>query len=195
MHKIIEFLKRINTPLALSIVLIIFGLSFVLLPEGVLDIAVAVIGAILLTFGIVLFATSGGSDGAVSRPSRRDTALSVAIAIGGLALITMQSGVSVVICRVLGTVMLIYSALNLYKFNKTHPERDGAFWWETITSSIIILLGAWLGFFPSFPRLMSGIALIAVGIKMLIGALRPPKRGSSDGAKGDYYTDDFEDKS
>lgn len=210
MHKVRDFFKKLNNPLIHGITFVIIGLAFILLPLSILDVTVAVIGAVVFIFGLFniifigreaaanpLIAIFGG--GALMR--------GIIEIVFGISLILIRSAVGETVCDVLGILIMLYSGFKLLRISIRSAYHGTHYRLELALYSILLAIGLFVLIFPLYPHATAGGALIAVGAKLIadsVTAIRDKKDGKSAsttverGGKlntGDYYTDDFVDKS
>ena len=205
MQKPLDFLKKINNPLTYAIALCTVGLAFIILPNFVIDIVMMVIGALLIASAVLTIALSGeGTRGSlIDLFLRRGVLLrSLLVLILGIVLITVRSSVSETVLDVLGGVIGLYALFKLIHPSHSTASRNFLWWVRTVWLIILIFIGIVLFLFPIWPKITAGIAALAVGIKLIFDAVGRNKaageEGRSDdasGKSGDYYTDDFVDKS
>ena len=208
MHKVQEFLRKLNNPVVYAIAFSIIGIAFIALPPEILDIAIAVIGAIILLFGMLNVAFIGyGEPRIIFVSILRSGALIRASVemLFGLSLILIRSGVSERICDVLGILISLYSLYKLFRISIRFSRKNARTVLEIIAYMLLFGIGSFILIFPYYPRIMAGIAMLAIGAKLLTNILArsagaprdsdKPDTGSGRSSGTDYYTDDFVDKS
>lgn len=193
MQKLFSFLKKLNTPLVYSAFLILFGLLFIFLPKGVLDILILIVGVLMILLALVrlTITVSDNRRGTVSIELLSD----ILIGILGIALTAMQSSVAHLICRVLGIVISIYALVKLLRHSRKVETRDKSFWLGASVYIALVIVGVWLGFFPLWPKVMTGIALLVLAGKFIYDEIEKRRDAHGKMENGTYYTEDFEDKS
>ncbi len=193
MQKLFSFLKKLNTPLVYSAFLILFGLLFIFLPKGVLDILILIVGVLMILLALVRLTVtvSDSRRGTVSIELLSD----ILIGILGIALTAMQSSVAHLICRVLGIVISIYALVKLLRHSRRVEARDKSFWLGASVYIALVIVGVWLGFFPLWPKVMTGIALLVLAGKFIYDEIEKRRDARGKMENGTYYTEDFEDKS
>lgn len=192
MQKLFEFLKKLNTYPVYVTTLIIFGALFILLPSAVLDILILVLGVLVILFALVriTITVSDNKRGTVSIKLIADILLGIA----GVALTSMQSGVTHLICRVLGMIISLYALAKLFRHSKGAHTRDRKFWLTAALYIGLVVVGLWLGFFPIWPKVMAGIAALILAGKFIHDYIETKRDAHGKMENGVYYTDDFEDK-
>lgn len=191
MQRLFEFLKKLNTPLVYSALLILFGALFIFLPSEVLDILILTLGVLMILLALVRLTVtvSNSRGGTLSVELITD----ILIGIGGIALTAMQSSVAHLICRVLGVAIAIYALVKLIRHSKPR-QRDKRFWLGASVYIALVTAGLWLGFFPLWPQIMTGIALLVLAGKFIYDEVEKRRDARGKMENGTYYTDDFEDK-
>ena len=192
MQKLFEFLRKLNTPLAYAIALIIIGALFILLPSAVLDILILLFGVLLILFSLIRITiyVSDKRGGVISFELLTD----ILLGICGVALTSMQSGVTHLICRVLGLIISLYALAKLLRHSKTVQIRDRRFWLTAAVYIALVVVGLWLGFFPLWPKVMAGIAALILAGKFIHDYIETKRDAHGKMENGVFYTDDFEDK-
>lgn len=192
MQRLFEFLKKLNTPLVYSALLILFGALFIFLPSEVLDILILTLGVLMILLALVRLTVtvSNSRGGTLSVELITD----ILIGIGGIALTAMQSSVAHLICRVLGVAIAIYALVKLIRHSKPEQKRDKRFWLGASVYIALVTAGLWLGFFPLWPQIMTGIALLVLAGKFIYDEVEKRRDARGKTENGTYYTDDFEDK-
>ncbi len=192
MQKLFSFLKKLNTPLVYSAFLILFGALFIFLPKGVLDILILIVGLLMILLALVrlTITVSDSRGGTLSVELLTD----IIIGIGGIALTAMQSSVAHLICRVLGIAIALYALVGLLRHSKAEEKRDRKFWLTASVYIALVTLGLWLGFFPLWPKIMTGVALLVLAGKFIYDEIEKRRDAHGKMENGTYYTDDFEDK-
>lgn len=192
MQKLFAFLKNLNTPLVYSLLLILFGALFIILPSEVLDILILIVGVALILLALVrLTITISDSRGGTLSI---DLITDILIGISGVALIAMQSSVAALVCRVLGVIIALYALVKLLRYSRAEEKRDIRFWLGASLYIALVVLGIWLGFFPLWPKVMTGIALLVLAAKFIYDEFERRRDARGRMENGAYYTDDFEDK-
>lgn len=195
MQNVLKFLKKLDTPLTYAIASLVAGLAFLLLPTLVLDILLVATGACVTLLAILHLAIDLAERGA--RPFLMlEVIRDIMFAVVGVSLCVLRSDISDTVCRLLGGIITLYTLFRLYKLSGV-TEHERAWWAELIITIVIAVFGAWLMLFPVYSQIMTGVALLIVGAKFFIEAWKrkapkKPKGGTDD--NGDYYTDDFVDK-
>lgn len=192
MQKLFAFLKKLNTPLVYSLLLILFGALFIILPSEVLDILILIVGVALILLALVrLTITISDSRGGTLSI---DLITDILIGISGVALIAMQSSVAALVCRVLGVIIALYALVKLLRYSRAEEKRDIRFWLGASLYIALVVVGLWLGFFPLWPKVMTGIALLVLAAKFIYDEFERRRDARGRMENGAYYTNDFEDK-
>ena len=210
MHKVRDFFKKLNNPLTFGITFALIGLAFILLPSAILDITVALIGAIVFLFGLfnIIFIGREATTNPLAALLGGGALMKGIIEIVfGISLIIIRSAVGETVCDVLGVLIMLYSGFKLFRISIRSAYHGRHFRLELALYSILLAIGLFVLIFPLYPHATAGGALIALGAKLIAdavtrlrdkrqreGASQPAERGGKLNT-GDYYTDDFVDKS
>ena len=195
MRKIIDALKRIDTPLLWGIVCAVFGLAFILVPSSVLDWVLLAVGIPLLLMGVIRLIDS------ISAPRYSmvvyviSIVQSAFIVLLGLSLITSRTGVAVSVCSCLGAYIGFSSVLTIIRCTRASADRRDKVWYTEMTFAIILATFAfWISFFPTWPKQLAGVALLLVSAEFFLHVARPGRRSISDSAR-DVFEGSFTDRS
>ncbi len=193
MKKILDFLKKYDTPLTFGVILLAFGISFIFTPDKILDWLVLLGGTFIIVISLLKITVLVES---------HDRSVMFVLAVlkeclyivFGIMLIILKSGFASAVCSVLGIYITVSSILHLLKVASLPKSLRSVSWTADLLLTIaLIVLGLWLTFFPLWPKILVGVAMIALGIE-LIGRT-PLDKKSDESESGVYYTDDFVDKS
>lgn len=194
MKRMLEFVKKLNTPLTYGIICAVFGLAFIVLPliePLILDVLIAVAGVVAILIGILM----------IPELNTPDRTLSYYLSVGktlafigvGIFLITARSALATHFCFAFGVYILLRAIPVLIK-SILLPSISSVGWWVRLVLSILeITLGAWLIFFPRWPHLLAGAMLLLVAIDLFLKLYK--NRPTTVSRDGTIYDLDFEDKS
>ena len=205
-----EFFKKINNPTTYGASFVIIGLAFILLPDMILDITITVIGALVFLFGLlnIIFIGREATANPIIAILGGGTILKGIIQIVfGVSLMIVRSAVGETVCDVLGVLIMLYAGFKLLKISLKYAYHGRNYRLELTLYSLLLAVGLFVLIFPLYPHITAGGALIAVGAKLLADAIstKYDKSGKSENPEstapheklntGDYYTNDFVDKS
>ena len=195
-QKLSDLLKKLNTPLTLSVIFAVVGLLFIFLPLAVLEIFFIILGAIILILGSVELGLE------LKREKRGlhhtlGIVKSVLLMVLGGSMIFFRGGILVMLCRAVGGVMLGFGIFMIVKLARASGNRDTK-WGLSLAGAITLTaIGGALLSYPIYPGIMLGIAFLVLAVKFVLDSRKNKGGGGSatDGEDGVYYTDDFVDKS
>ncbi len=198
MRKILDKLKKFNTPLCYGITCAAFGVAFAVLPyiwKPALDILLILAGVFSIFVGILT----------VSLLDTEYRGISYYLSVGktlcligfGIFLITSRSSLAWMLCIGYGIYLLCRAIPALTKCVLL-PKSAEAVWWVRLILSIFeILIGLWLIIYPKWPSeyVLAGAALIVTAIELFIKHGKKDKAPSAPRIMFDTVFDpDFEDK-
>lgn len=196
MRKMLEWVRKFNTPLYYGIICAVFGIAFIALPltsPVALDILIIVAGVAAIVIGVLMVAELDTPDRGLSYY------LAVAKTIGfialGVFLITARSALATHFCFVFGVYMILRALPSFIK-SILFPATTTVAWWVRLVLLIFeITLGAWLIFYPRWPHILSGIMLLLIAVDLLVKHYKKDRPASTTTRDGTLYDLDFEDKS
>ena len=210
MQIIKKFIKKLDNPLVYGALIFLVGVAFIVLPEDILDIPIIIAGAVISLVGLTLALLPLGErqEGVISS-LRMGLAMAKGgvIALLGVSLIIVRSGVSETVCDVLGVCIALWCATRLFRPSHLFRERSTLWFVESIAYVIFALGGLVILIFPLWPKLTAGIAILAVGAWLIYDGIRAMiqtgKAKPRDGEMGkayvtrgkDVYSSDFIDRS
>ena len=205
-----DFFQKLNNPTTYGISFIIIGLAFILLPAFILDVTVAIIGALVFIFGLlnIIFIGREATANPLAAILGGGTVIKGAMQIiFGISLMLVRSAVSDTVCDVIGVIIMLYAAFKLFRISLRSAWHGRHYRLELTLYLILLAVGLFVLLFPLYPHITAGGALISIGAKLLTDAIaqyrdKKASRGNRDSSEsggklntGDYYTDDFVDKS
>ena len=210
MQNMREFFKKLNNPITYGIAFVVIGLAFILLPDMILDITITVIGALIFIFGllnIIFIGREATAHPIVAILGGGTILIGIMQIIFGVSLMIVRSAVGGTVCDVLGVLIMLYAGFKLFKISLKSAYHGRNYRIELTLYSLLLAIGLFVLIFPLYPHITAGGALIAVGAKLLADAIatKYDKNGKSEAPgsaenreklnTGDYYTNDFVDKS
>jgi len=196
MQKFLNYLNKFNTPPVYGIICLVFGICFIALPDIVTDILIAIAGVLVILVSVMkltlLLSKKGGG------PFYTLEIIKVALYIFfGVTLISVGSNIAGSITSMFGVYLAVTSGIKIYSLTHERSfDKDKDWWIETVTSILLLVFGLWLLIYPAFPKIMSGVALIILGIKFLSPIISKKKNANRPYYDGKHiYTDDFTDRS
>lgn len=195
MRKILDWLKKFNTPLYYGVACLVFGGAFIILPfiaPVLLDILLVVAGICSIALGVLSIVELETSDRSLSYYLNLIRTL---LLIGfGLFLIIVRSSLAESICLGFGIYVLVRSIPMLVRLVTLPSTTDKSWWLRLILSILEILLGLWLVFYPAWPHILAGAMLVILSIDFFIkhhkgGGWKKPTKDST------IFDPHFEDKS
>lgn len=197
MKKILDTLKKFNTPLYYGIVCAVFGFAFIVFPylwKPALDILLIIAGAFSIFVGILNVSLLDTPD---RSPAYYLLVGKTLCLIGfGIFLITSRSSLAWMLCIGYG-VYILCRAIPLLVKCVMLPKTDEPIWWVKIILSIIeILLGLWLVIYPAWPFILAGAALLLTAVELFVRLNKKDKASTAPRMRfGTIFDPDFEDKS
>lgn len=195
MKKILEWLKKFNTPLYYGILCAVFGLAFIILPytpiKVALDILLVVAGVASIFVGILTVTELEGAE----RGARYyvGVAKTIGLIAFGIFLIVSRSALAYNICLVFGVYILFRSIPTLVR-SVMAPSTASKEWWIKLILSILeILLGLWLIIYPVWPATLAGAMLILLSVDLF--AREHKRRRTGDTRSDTIFDPHFEDRS
>lgn len=198
MRKILDKLKKFNTPLYYGIACLAFGVSFAVLPylwKPALDILLILAGVFSIFVGILT----------VSLLDTEYRDISYYLSVGktlcligfGIFLITSRSSLAWMLCIGYGIYLLVRAVPSLIKCVLL-PKTGETVWWVRLLLSIFeILIGLWLIIYPKWPSeyVLAGAALIVTAIELFIKHNKKDKTATPPRMMfGTVFDPEFEDK-
>ena len=212
MKNVLFRLRKLNNPFTYSIAMCAAGLAFVILSKSILDLIILVVGGVISLLAIALIAAwAFAPEKERGIPLIRHGAIikSSILLLFGISIMLIRSSVSRTVCIILGIILSLYSVFRLSRPSRIVVERDFRWYLEGIVLVFFIFLGASIAIFPLWPKITAGIALLALGAKLLVDEIlirvkngkktRTRAKKSAPGQKRsrptNIYSDDFVDKS
>ena len=192
--KLLEILKKLNTPLAYAILLAIAGLLLIILPEEVLEVFFIVAGILVSAFAVSRLVVDSADKNHSFGYTLRIIFDAALIALG-FSLIFLRTALVAMLARSLGFVMAGWAIYRIYLLSKVDSRGQG--WGLRLASAIVFLVcGIALLAYPIYPNIMVGVALILISAMFFTKIKKfEIKDDEVPGKDGVYYTDDFVDKS
>ncbi len=194
--KILNMLRKLNTPLAYAIFSAVFGLALLFLPDGAVAILFMVCGVILALFGTMgIIVTASDKDTVFRTIGIIKHALLIAI---GISLYLTRTYISPPLCHAIGLGIAVWSLVQIYSIHHKSGTRDAFYYIDVVISSILAILGVLLLITPTYLHILAGITLLLLSIKLAFNIYQKRREKGNhrqDGENGVYYINDFVDKS
>lgn len=195
--KVLNFLKKLNTPLTYAITSALFGVALLCLPSGALSVLFILCGTILTFFGVVgLVVVANDSDRSIFR--RIGIVKYGLLTAVGVSLAITRTYISPPLCHALGLGIAVWSAVHIYILYHTREPRDVKYYIDTILTSALAIFGVLLLITPTYLYILTGVALLLLSAKLIFDmciARANTNKGTEAKDDGIYYVDDFVDKS
>ena len=195
MEKLLESIRKFDTPLLWGIASLLFGILFILLPSSVLDIILLITGILVIILSLLRLISL------LATPKRTvpfviSVVLNALIFFFGISLSMARSDYAHSICTTLGVYLSVLSFFRLVTSYRTPAEARGRSWWvDTVIACLMLAVGLWLVIYPVWPKILAGVALIVLSAEFFI---RTAKRSASSGiaeAARDVFEGSFVDRS
>lgn len=192
--KVLELLKKLNTPLALPIILGIIGVLFIVLPISILEIVFVIVGIGLLIFSVAKLAINAKEkqSGVFHTIKIVRDALLISL---GFAMVFWRSALLSMLCRIVGGIISAFSGYKIYGLTRHNEKRDTRWGFTLAFTIVLMVVGISLFSYPIFPDIMIGIALVILSVRLILDAKKKDGKENDNADDGVYYTDDFVDKS
>ena len=167
------FLKKLNNPITYAVAMCASGLAFIILPYGILDVSILILGALISTLAACLIAAWALSpEDPDMPPLMRQGAIfkSSAMLAFGVMLMLVRSSISRSVCTILGILLALYSIFRLSRPSRNTVERGAAWYIEGVILVSLIMIGSLVSIIPFMPKLTAGIAMLAFGAKLIYDA-------------------------
>ena len=188
--------QRLREPLFAGLITVLGGLAIALFPLEILSWVLRIVGALLLVlqiFRIVETVRLAVRDGAFVLSLISDGA----VALLGFILLVSPLNALQTLATLIGVYLAVTSGIAIYRAARL-GGRGAAFIVSTVLSILTAVVGVWLVIYPAslygFIGIFIGIALIIKGLLLIVEGIVTgdgPKKNNG----GDYYSDDFVDKS
>lgn len=198
LRKILEILRKLNTPLTYTILSAALGLSLLFLPPPAAAILFSILGGVLALFGAAgLILTLSDNTGGLIRTLSTIKYL-VFIAIGA-SLILGGAYISPSLTHALGLGLSAWMAAHIFALHHRLGQRGIIYYVDVVLSSILAVFGVLLLITPSHLYTLTGITLLFLSVKLGLGIYTEraskEKAEQEDEQDGVYYIDNFVDKS
>lgn len=188
-EKIKRLLSSVSSPLVLGAGSIVCGILLAIFGLGVFNVLIWVIGVgTIIVGGVRLYQKMKFYKGEAS-PLR--IALDCVPILVGVMLMVFKSGVLASLINIIGIIICVWSVYRLARLLANMPQNKSVeFWYEVVSSAILLAVAAVLLLFPGIAELLGGIILVLVGVE-LIRAHIYTKKHTTDGKN--IYEAEFRD--